>query len=229
MDTRKTLFYLLAVLLGGCVPVFSLNPLYTEKDVVFKKELLGIWADPNEDGNTWKFERDVQSKNAYRLSLNMGNGDGAKGLFNAHLVKLKDQLYLDVYPAPQGLEDTMNGLGEVAKDPNSNVWPLNFAFLVPVHTFIKIDSIESSLTMYLTDDQLMKELLQRDPNAVRHALLKGNRYVLTASTKELQAFVTKYADGNRLFEDEDPIVLKRAKAKKTKRPSDKKPGDSPGK
>ncbi len=35
---KKALFYLLAALLGGCVPVMSLHPLYTEKDVVFEKD-----------------------------------------------------------------------------------------------------------------------------------------------------------------------------------------------
>ena len=52
MKTKMPLFYLLAALLGGCVPIFSINPLYTKNEVVFKPELVGVWADPNDSENT---------------------------------------------------------------------------------------------------------------------------------------------------------------------------------
>jgi len=216
MRTKTLLFYLLAALLGGCVPIFSINPLYTEKDVVFKQELLGVWADPNEPEGTWEFKRNDESENAYKLIVDMG--DDAKGLFDAHLVNLKGRIFLDVYPDQEGFEQTMEGLEDKAKDPNSTVWPLNFAFLVPVHTFIKIDSIEPMLKMSLTDDELMEKLLEQDPNAVKHVVLDEDRVVLTASTKELQAFVLKYADGDKLFEN--PFALKRTKAKGPKKTDD---------
>ena len=45
MNTRKLLFYLLAVLLGSCVPVMSLHPLFTKEHLVFEEKLLGTWAD----------------------------------------------------------------------------------------------------------------------------------------------------------------------------------------
>lgn len=216
MRTKTLLFYLLAALLGGCVPIFSINPLYTEKDVVFKEELLGVWADPNSPEGAWEFKRNDESKNAYQLTVDIG--DEAKGLFDARLVNLKGQLFLDVYPAQKGLNQTMEGLEEKAKDPNSTVWPLNFAFLVPVHTFIKVDSIEPMLTMRLTDDDLMEKLLEQDPKAVKHAVLDEDRVVLTASTEELQAFVLKYAAGDKLFEN--PFALKRTKAKGPKKTDD---------
>jgi hypothetical protein len=58
----------------------------------------------------------------------------------------------------------------------------------------------------------MEELLKENPNAVEHTKIE-ERLVLTASTKELQAFVLKYADDERLFADE--IVLKRKAARDT--------------
>ncbi|MHC4745123.1 MAG: hypothetical protein ACYS8Z_24670, partial [Planctomycetota bacterium] len=141
--------------------------------------------------------------------------EGALGLFDVHLVKLKDQLYLDVFPAEEGFEQTMESLEEAAKDPNNKVWAWNLFFAVPVHTFIKVDLTESTLTMRLTDDDLMEELLEQDPNAVKHVVLDDDRLILTASTKELQAFVLKYGDGDKLFEE--PTVFKRKKAKKPKK------------
>ena len=41
MNTRKALFCILALLLGGCLPVMSLHPLYTDDDLVFEEKLLG--------------------------------------------------------------------------------------------------------------------------------------------------------------------------------------------
>ena len=216
MRTKTLLFYLLAALLGGCVPIFSINPLYTEKDVVFKEELLGIWADPNNPEAAWEFKRHDESENVYKLIVDMDAE--ARGLFDARLVNLKGQLFLDVYPDEKALEQTMEDLEEKAKDPNNTVWPLNFAFLVPVHTFIKVDSIEPTLTMRRTDDELMEELLEQDPKAVKHAVLDEDRVVLTASTKELQAFVLKYAAGDKLFDE--PFTLKRTKAKSPKKAGD---------
>lgn len=220
MKTKKPLFYLLAVLMGGCVPVFSLHPLYTKKDVVFKQELLGAWADPNYPQGVWEFNRDDESENAYKLIVK--GDDGAKGLFDAHLVELKGRLFLDVYPAKQGFEETFQAIEQTAKDPNKAVWTFNLLCVVPVHTFLKIDSIKPMLTMSLTDDDLIKELLKEDPNAVKHAVFEEDRYVLTASTKELQAFVLKYADGGKLFEK--PVALNRAKAKDPQKSEGKKSG-----
>lgn len=206
MNAKKFFFYLLAALLGSCVPVASLHPLYTEKDVVFDEKLLGTWEDPNESGN-WEFKRGDGKENAYRLILS--GKDNEKGLFIAHLVKLNDKLFLDACPAPWEQQD-----------PNKIEWAFNTLFLIPAHTFIKINSIEPQLKMQITDDDGMKELLKADPNAIKHEFL-DDRPVLTGSTKELQAFVLKYADDKRVFGDEG--VLNRKKAAEPNAPAASKP------
>jgi len=204
MKTKKLLFYLLAGILGGCIPVMSLHPLFTEKDLAFDEKLLGTWEEPN---TTWEFKRADGKKNAYQLIFSDQDG---KGLFIAHLVKLKDKLFLDVCPAPWEPED-----------PNITERAYNTLFLIPGHTFIKVNSIEPQLKMLQTDDEKMREFLKADPNAVKHTLLE-DKPVLTASTEELQAFVLKYADDSRVFSEE--IVLTR---KKTEAPQQghKEPND----
>lgn len=199
--TKKALFYLLAAFLGGCIPVMSLHSLYTKEDVVFEKKLLGTWVDdPNNPKNTWEFSRIEEPENAYKL-LFYGE-EGKKGSFIAHLVKLRNRFFLDVYPSELPWEP---------EDPNSVKWLFNSFFLIPVHTFIKIEAIEPQLKMRLTnDDEKMRELLKEDPNAVKHTLIE-DRLLLTATTKELQGFVIKYADDVRLFPSE--IVLLQRKAK----------------
>jgi hypothetical protein len=202
MKVKKILFYLLAALLGGCVPVMSLHSLYTKENVVFEEKLLGTWVDdPNSPETIWEFRRIDEPKNAYKLIVS--DDKGKKGSFVAHLVKLEDSLFLDVFPDEFPCD---------TEDPNKTDWLYNVFFLVPVHTFIKIDSIEPQLKMRLTDDDKMEELLKEDPNAVKHMLIE-DRLFLTASTEELQAFVLKYADDSRVFTDE--IVLNRRETEKT--------------
>jgi hypothetical protein len=205
MKTKKLLFYLLAGILGGCVPVLSLHPLFNEKDVVFDEKLLGTWVDPN---TTWEFSRIAEPKNAYKLIFS--DKEGKKGLFVAHLVKLKDKLFLDACPAPWEQQD-----------PNKIEWAYNTLFLIPAHTFIKINSIEPQLKMLRTDDEQMREFLKADPNAVKHTVLE-DKPVLTASTNELQAFVLKYAYDSRVFAE--IIVLGRKKTAEPNVPAASKPG-----
>ncbi len=196
MNTRKLLFYVLAALMGGCVPVMSLHPLYTKENVVFDKKLLGTWVDePNKPEITWQFKAVDEPKNAYKLIFT--GEDGMKGSFVAHLVKLQDKLFLDVYPSELPWDP---------EDPNKIEWPYNTLFLIPTHTFVKIDSIGPRLKMRLMLETRIKKLLEEDPDAIPHVTIE-DRHVLTASTKELQAFVLKYADGDKVFTDE--IVLER--------------------
>ncbi len=195
-SAKKILFYLLAVLLGGCVPVLSLNSLYTEENVAFDRKLLGTWIDdPNSPEVTWEFERLEEPNNAYRLVFS--DKDDKKGSFVVHLVKLQNRLFLDVYPGELPWEPD---------DPNEVKWLYNSFFLIPAHTFIRIDSLEPQLRMRLTDDDEMAELLKEDPNAVKHISIE-DRLILTASTKELQAFVLKYAGDRRVFSNE--VILNR--------------------
>ena len=227
MTAKKFLFYLLAALLGGCIPVISLHPLYNDQDLVFEEKLLGAWVDdPNSPEVTWHFSRHMESEKAYELIF--CDKEGNKGLFIAHLVKLHDKPFLDVYPGELPWEP---------QDPNKVQWPYNAYFLVPAHTFIKIDFLGSllslqnqpqagqdldtdtlpkvskhydyALKMRLTDDDAFEKLIEQDPNAVKHESLKDRGIVLTASTKELQKFVLKYADDNKLFAEQKLLIRKK--------------------
>lgn len=202
MNTRKTLFYLVTVVLGGCVPVASLHCLYTDKDIIFEKKLLGTWVqEPNDPKTIWEFTRIDEPNNAYKLIFT--DEEGKKGSFVAHLVKLQDKLFLDAYPSELPWE---------MEDPNQVDWPYNCFFMLPAHTFIKVDSIEPQLKLRVTIEDKMEELLEENPNAIGHTFIE-DRLVLTASTKELQAFILKYADDERLFVDDVALDRKTASKK----------------
>ena len=198
MKTRKLLLYMIFVILGGCVPVISLHPLYTEKEVVVDSKLYGMWVDdPNSPKSTWEFKQTDEPKNAYILIF--ADEKGKKGSFITHLVKLQDKLFLDIYPRELPWD---------TNDPNKMDWPYNSFFLIPAHAFLKVESIEPQLKLRLMLESDLDELLKENPNAVEHTLV-GNRLVLTGSTENLQEFILKYADDERVFNT--PVTLSRKK------------------
>lgn len=208
MKTKELFFYVLAFLVGGCVPVMSLHPLHNEQTIVFEEKLLGTWAEEPNDNSIWQFKRFEKSgrfgEKAYKLLI--CDNENNKGSFAAHMVKLEDKLFLDVYPTDMPCD---------TGDPNKVNWLYNAFFFVPAHTFIIVDAIEPNLAMRITDDEEMKKLLAEKPDAVKYQILEGydSEILLTAPTEELQEFALKYANDSRVFSEE--IVLARKETKNT--------------
>ena len=119
MKAKKILFYCLAVLMGGCVPVLSLQPLFTKETLVFEEQLLGTWTDDgNEPDISWQFARlgptaaeklpdGLEGLSAKVYRLNLRDEENRKGTFLAALVKLDGKLFLDVFADrfPSGKDD----------------------------------------------------------------------------------------------------------------------------
>ena len=116
----------------------------------------------------------------------------------------ENKLFLDVFP-------NQFPCGKL-EEPNEVKWFYNAFFLVPAHTFIRVDSIEPQLKLRLTDDESMKKFLEKDPNAIKHEKIDGNP-ILTADTKTLQKFALKYADSNDVFSEE--CILGKSKIQKS--------------
>ena len=193
MKIKKLLFYLLAGLLGGCIHL-SLHPLYTDKELLFEEKLLGTWA---ENGNKWEFE-EGSDPNSYDLTVTDEDG---KGEFAAHLVKIDDMLFLDLFPTGPELE-----INEFLA-----------MHLLSVHTFMKIEQIEPKLQMRMMDLEKMGDMLENDPNLVKHEIVE-DCLVLTASPKELQQFMKEHADDEGLFGE--PSDLERLELEEPNEPSD---------
>jgi hypothetical protein len=189
MKAKKILFYSIACLLGGCIPIMSINPFYTSTDVKFEEKLLGTWEDDsNSPETTWIFARyENEPNNAYKLTFI--DKKGKKGSYKAALIKLNNTFFLDVYPdeAPWGTED-----------PNKLKFEFNAIFLVQVHTILRIDALEPKLLLRLTDDDKFKEIMKEHPDAVKYEELE-NTTLLTSATKDLQAFILKFAEDESLF------------------------------
>ncbi len=196
---RELVPYCVVVLLAGCGPILSLHPLFTKETVVFEEKLLGTWlADPNKPEDTWEFAR-LEADAVERLPAELGGqaqkcyrtnivDKGRKGSFVACLVKLQDRLFLDIWPDkfPSG-----------EQDPNSMKLAYNAALFLPIHAFVRVNSIGDQVKLHLPEDDGLKKLLKAEPKAVKYDMF-GEESVLVASTQELQAFMAKYGD-ERLF------------------------------
>jgi hypothetical protein len=204
MKVRTVVPYCLAVLLAGCVPIVSLHPLFTTETITFEEKLLGTWVEEADKPQvTWEFARledgaaerlpeDLKDQAAKCYRVNVADDKGGKGSLVACLVKLQDKLFLDVLPDkfPSGEQNA-----ETMK------FTYNAFFFLRVHTFVRVDVLGDQLKLRLTDDEQFKKLLEAEPKAVGYTEA-DDHVILTASTTELQTFVTKYAGNEKLFPNE---------------------------
>ena len=188
MKTKKLLFYLLAAILGGCIP--SLNPLFTEDNLIFEEKLLGTWAE-DDSRETWQFKKGSDDPNSKFYEMTYTDSDG-KGVFFAGLGKIDDMIFLNIYP----------------HEPELQANDFYKFHILRVHTFMKIEQIEPTLKMAMMNPDKMKEMLENDPSIIEHKIIEdGDRILLTASTKQLQQFMKEHANDEGLFGE--PAELKR--------------------
>ena len=163
---------LLAILLGGCLTV-SLQPLYTENDLVFEPSLVGRWGDPDDDRNDqWLFE--AAGEDAYTLTI-IEDGQ-PEATFEGRLLRLKDHLFLDLFPkSAAGKNDFLD------------------SHLVPAHSFWRVEVNDETLRLgILKREWLEVELREGRLNLPHEA--RNDVLVLTVATSELQAFVLSHLE-----------------------------------
>ena len=94
MKIKKVLFYALAAVLGGCIPVISLNSFYNKSQILFDKNLLGTWIDePNNPKTTWVFSQNDDPNISYNLEFT--DEEGRKGS-SIHVI-LKTRIKYNIF------------------------------------------------------------------------------------------------------------------------------------
>jgi hypothetical protein len=182
----------LALCLPACVP--SLNPFYTDKDLVFDPRLVGTWAEKGteQEPQTWKFEK--AGDRAYTLTIT--EKPGKEGKFTAHLFKLKQENFLDLLP----------------KECNyaTNQADLIAASMFPGHLLARVSQVEPELRLAFFNFGWLQQQLTNNPSLLAHHR-EDDRFVLTASTRDLQRFVLKHLAEGELF-DKPGEMVRQAKA-----------------
>lgn len=175
----------LAVLLAACIP--SVHPFYTEKDLVNDPRLLGEWEEAGEQ--SWKFEP-AEGK-GYKLTIT--EKENKQGKFDARLLKLKDEFFLDLIATDC----------EFAKDQADIVG----ASIFPGHLLVRVTQFAPELKIAFFDFDWLAKHLENNPKALMHHT-EDKRILLTASTEELQRFVLAHLGADELFDDSASMARK---------------------
>jgi len=205
---------LMLILAAGCGFPVSLHPLYSEKDTTFDASLLGAWI--TEDGETtYVFKK--KDATSYQLLLTCAidseikfNADGSSSVepvvkgankefvtckCEAHLVKLGKHLFLDICP-----------------EESSGSEPVNSFFWIRGHVFLKISIEKDSLRISYLNEEWLKEKLTAGKIKLAHEFLEKDlfdgRIIITAQTKALRKFISKYAEDKEAFPEQDKLHRK---------------------
>jgi hypothetical protein len=171
MKTNVSFWAVMALtLMAGCIP--SLNPVYTEEQLVFDANLTGVWQQQKSQ-NKWEFSK--RDERSYDLVFT--DEQGRQGRFIARLADLDGTRFLDLYP--QELETDLNGFYKY--------------HLVPIHTIFRVRSTEPNVELAAIDFQWLDKYLAEHPDAIQIATFDG-RKLITAPTSQVQQFVTEHKD-----------------------------------
>lgn len=228
MNRRYLVLFALVALLTGCLPVDSLSPLYTDKDLTYDESLIGFWVGPNNDEGGIEFSAlSDNGKKAYVLTMfdkARDSGEGHRTVFDAHLVNLGGHRFLDVVPQQwEAREESYSlqikqGKSGTSAEPRllrlGSASYLEFADGTPgdggkiqanlrrAHWFLKVTKNEKKLRLDIADDDDLRKAVLAGTLHLPHALLgegKNQNIVITAGTQELQKFVVEHADDGKLF------------------------------
>jgi hypothetical protein len=161
-----------AMLVAGCIPnkTVSIFPLYDEDSLTTDSALAGTWSDGEHE--SWTFK----ALDGKKYQLSIVNEDGKAGEstesdkteFEAHLVQLAGQLFLDLYTEDAG------------------------SFGAPAHVFATIQIQKDTLHLAWFDVDWMKEKLKQEPY-LSYSTTSDGKVILTARTRDLQYFFSRNA------------------------------------
>jgi hypothetical protein len=182
--SRPVLFGLVCLALGtiGCY-VQSLHPLYTDTTISFDPELVGTWTAEDDE---FVFTITDTTRGVYTLLCDEG---GATARFEAVLVELGGEAFLDIYPE--------------APDNDSSFY---LDHLLRVHNILHLEREADTLWVSDFDAEWLETTIDKKKLSIAHVPLDG-AVLLTATTAELQAFVRKYAHTPEAFSE--PLRLLR--------------------
>lgn len=165
-------FVIIVLLIQSCVP--CLHPLYTKGTIRLDKELEGKWSSKSsKEEESWTFKKG--KGDYYDASY---TADGITNQFEVHLLQLGENYYMDFFPS-----GTVEGIGSMLA-----------THLVAAHTFAKVQISDNRLEIHPFNPDWISEQIKNRYIRIKHEIVSNDNVVITASTKDLQKFVLKYAD-----------------------------------
>jgi hypothetical protein len=188
------------VLISGCVPAKSIWPYYTQRDVIFEPALVGSWTEYQPDGQPaqtcllWAFAKSESAAEGEAAGYDLKISDGEVWTkFAAHLIKLEDTRFLDLYPmdlSPQALRRDE----ETVSDPVVYF----FAHVVGAHSIARVRLTGDEATIESLDDDWVLPRLE-DKSLLLPYVKTADSFVLTASPEQLRSFLIRYRGDKSAF------------------------------
>lgn len=176
--------------LSSCT-IFSLHPLYEAGDLIEEPELIGQWQETSDGKEYISFEKFKDKKYLFKYLEKKPDKNSDTEVdsvsFEAGLLKVGTHYFLDLYPWYE--------------DGRDESWYL-FRNFIPTHAFLKIEWEGQHMILYLFDYDQMTKLFEQNRIRIKHEMV-GDFIVITASTRDLQRFIRKYADDPEAFDDPD--------------------------
>ncbi len=185
---------IIGMLMSGCL-VKSLHPFYTEKDIVFRKDILGTYTD--QEKGTWTIEpqeekglfgKNKSNKPTKFYLLKMVDSKNRTVTLRGCLFKLDNDYYCDFYPESGNNDDNQTDL-------------YNFQVL-GVHTVARVVITKNQLFIKWYSEEWLGNLFKENKIRLAHENTEDDNIVLTASTQELQKFMRKFAKDPNAFKKE---------------------------
>ncbi len=227
---KKVYFPLLmtgTLLLAGCAPADSLNPLITKEEALFEPGLIGTWEEQSDSEQSKErliFSKAVpEDPQSSEYDVIFSSGEKERGW----LGRLEGELFLDLssdlglnnqgvhtfkevyatpafYLAPQvgRLNDQLLLRLEAekggAESAGSN-GPLR-VHVSPIHRFFKVQLNEKHLRLGYLDDENLSKLLEGKKITLASIQNNDQGLILIASTDQLQQMVRQLFDDPKAFE-----------------------------
>ncbi|MCT4698426.1 hypothetical protein [Tenacibaculum haliotis] len=218
MKIKNTVLVIASILLLSSCVVKSLNPFYTKDTISFDKKFIGEWEDSRK--GTWKvlrFTNVLFNDNKTNIDTTYNKGslnikvkvspvnlskedkllyskyknsyailrtyNDKEVVFIATPFKINDQMFLDFFPL-----ENQEGI--------DNLLESHFVY---THSLVKYDvKTNGTIDIKWLDEDKIKTLFEEKKIKIKHETtgMLNEKYLLTASSKELQKFVKKYMASN---------------------------------
>jgi hypothetical protein len=218
---KKIFLAAVAMFIGltGCVPVDSLNPLYTKADLVFDEALGGQWVVMDSgDERVLVFTPFANGKDGrYILTVDAKDADGKRDVseYLVHLLNIKGHQFLDLVQTSVPIHSSSYALRIRQSKAGTTIVPrllqLSIATymeftggpkpevrLRPAHWFFKVWIDGTKLRLDGLDETLFRQAVDQRKFRIASTVVKEH-ILITASTRDLQRFVLDHVDDENPF------------------------------
>lgn len=199
MKTRNIILTLTTIILLSSCVVKSLNPFFTKNSISFDNRFLGKWQDKSkgiwevtstkeemskENPEKERTKEELKMYEIYKDSyIVYREYKGEETIFIATPFKIKGQTFLDFYPI-----DHQDGIDNLLE-----------SHVIYTHSLVKYDIKKNGdIEIRWLDEDKVEKLFKQKKIKIKHKKvgLLEKKYLLTASSKELEKFIEKYMNSN---------------------------------